>query len=91
MNKSELVDAIVAKSGETKRKTEGFLEAFIETIVETIAKGEKISVVGFGSFERRHRDARKGRNPRTGKPLSIKAKDYPAFTPGKGFRDKVAG
>lgn len=63
MNKAELVDAIVKKTGETKRKTEGYLDAFVETVMEEVAKGGKVSVVGFGSFERRHREARMGRNP----------------------------
>lgn len=91
MNKAELVDAIVKKTGETKRKTEGYLDAFVETVMEEVAKGGKVSVVGFGSFERRHREARMGRNPRSGEPIQIAAKDYPAFTPGKGFREKVGG
>ncbi|MBD3167674.1 hypothetical protein GF324_13825 [bacterium] len=90
MNKAELVDAIAKKTGETKRKTEGFVDAFVETVMDTVAKGEKVSVVGFGNFERKHREARKGRNPRTGDVIQIDAKNYPAFTPGKGFKDKVS-
>ncbi|HEB84802.1 MAG TPA: HU family DNA-binding protein [Bacteroidetes bacterium] len=90
MNKAELVDAIAKATGETKRKTEGFLDAFVETVVGAVAKGNKVSIVGFGNFERKHRDARKGRNPRTGQTINIAAKNYPSFTPGKGFKDKVA-
>ncbi len=89
MNKADLVDAIAKKTNETKRKTEGFIDAFVETVMETVAKDDKVSIVGFGSFEKKHRDARKGRNPRTGDPIQIEAKDYPAFSPGKGFKDKV--
>ncbi|MBZ0264665.1 HU family DNA-binding protein [bacterium] len=93
MNKAELVDAIVGMMGEntTKRKAEGFIDAFTATVMEAVSKGDKVSIVGFGSFEKRHREARKGRNPRTGDTINIEAKDYPAFTPGKGFRDKVSG
>lgn len=90
MNKAELVDAIARKTGETKRLTEGFVDAMIETLIETVAEGDKVSIVGFGSFEKKHREARKGRNPRTGETIEIAAKSYPAFTPGKGFKDKVA-
>jgi len=90
MNKAELVDALAKKTGETKRMNEGFVDAFVETVIETVAKGEKVSIVGFGSFEKKHRSARSGRNPRTGETIQIAAKDYPAFGPGKGFKDKIA-
>ena len=91
MNKAELVEAVVGMTGDTKRKTEDFIDAFTKTVMEAVAKGDKVSIVGFGNFERRHRGERKGRNPRTGDPITIEAKDYPAFTPGKGFRDIIAG
>ncbi len=91
MNKAELVDAVAAKTGETKRAAEGFLNSFVEIVTDAVAKGEKVSVVGFGNFEQKKREARKGRNPRTGETINIAAKKYPAFSPGKGFKDKVAG
>ncbi len=90
MNKAELVDAIAKKTGETKRLSEGFVDAFVKTVVETVGKGEKVSIVGFGSFEKKHREARTGRNPRTGEAIQIAAKNYPAFSPGKGFKDSIA-
>jgi len=90
MNKAELVDALAKKTGETKRMSEGFVDALVETVIETVGKGEKVSVVGFGSFEKKHREARSGRNPRTGETIQIAAKDYPSFSPGKGFKDKIA-
>lgn len=90
MNKAELVDAIAKKTGETKRLSEGFVDAFVETVINAVSKGEKVSIVGFGSFEKKRREARTGRNPRTGQTIKIAAKSYPSFSPGKGFKDKVA-
>ena len=90
MNKAELVEAIAKETKETKRNTEAFLNAFVTAVIKSVAKGGKVSIVGFGSFERKRRGARKGRNPRTGQTINIKAKNYPAFSPGKGFKDKVA-
>ena len=89
MNKAELVDAVAKATGETKRSSERFLNAFVETVTGAIANGEKVSIVGFGNFERKRREARKGRNPRTGETINIPAKKYPAFSPGKGLKDKV--
>lgn len=65
MNKSELIAAMAAKTGETKKSAEANLNAFIETVSEALVKGEKVQLVGFGSFETRKKAARKGRNPRT--------------------------
>ncbi len=90
MNKAELVDAVAKKTGQTKRMTEGFVDAMIETVMDSVSKGDKVSIVGFGSFEKRDRKARTGRNPRTNETIEIPAKSYPAFSPGKGFKDKVA-
>ena len=70
------------------RKT--ILSATIETIETTVKKGEKVTLVGFGTFERRERAARKGRNPQTGKEIKIAAKKVPAFSAGKKFKDAVA-
>jgi DNA-binding protein HU-beta len=90
MNKGELVDMIAQKAAVTKKDAEMILDATLETIVEAVAEGEKISLVGFGSFEKRHRKARDGRNPQTGEPLKIPATDVPGFSAGKGFKEKVA-
>jgi DNA-binding protein HU-beta len=91
MNKGELVDAIAEKANVAKKEADAVLSAAIETIVETVASGEKITVVGFGSFEKRDRKAREGRNPRTGETMTIAATSVPAFSAGKLFKEKVAG
>jgi DNA-binding protein HU-beta len=91
MNKGELIDAITEKTNVTKKEADAVLSAAIETIVETVASGEKITVVGFGSFEKRDRQAREGRNPRTGETMTIAATSVPAFSAGKLFKEKVAG
>ena len=90
MNKSELIDAISENSGLGKGKTELFLNTFMEVIIETVANGDKIQLVGFGTFEKRHRDARVGRNPKTGDELKIPAVDVPAFKAGKNFKEACA-
>ena len=90
MNKGELVDAIAEKAQVTKKDADAILTATIESIMEAVADGEKVTLVGFGSFEPRKRSAREGRNPQTGKTISIPETIVPAFAPGKGFKDKVA-
>ena len=87
MNKSELVDAIVAKTGETKKATEATLNAFLETVVSALQKGEKVQLVGFGTFEVRERAKRKGRNPQTGEEIVIPASKAPVFKAGKNLKD----
>ncbi|MBB1522958.1 MAG: HU family DNA-binding protein [Clostridiales bacterium] len=89
MNKSELVDAIVAKTGETKKATEATLNAFLETVVSALQKGEKVQLVGFGTFEVRERAKRKGRNPQTGEEIVIPASKAPVFKAGKNLKDNV--
>jgi DNA-binding protein HU-beta len=69
MKKAELVAAIVEKTGAKKKDVEAFVKAFVETVEEALAKGEKVSLIGFGTFGVRERAARKGVNPKTGKPL----------------------
>jgi DNA-binding protein HU-beta len=91
MNKGELVDAIAIKTNVTKKEADAVLTATLETIIETIASGEKITLVGFGSFEKRDRQAREGRNPSTGESMTIAATSVPAFSAGKLFKEKVAG
>ena len=89
MNKAELVAAVAAKTGETKKAAESTVNAFVEVITEELAKGEKIQLVGFGSFEVKKRAARKGRNPQTGEEIKIPASKAPAFKAGKALKDAV--
>ncbi len=91
MNKGELVDAIAANSGTTKAQADAILSATLETIVDAVADGDKVTLVGFGSFEPRDRAAREGRNPKTGKALKIPATTVPAFSAGKAFKERVKG
>ena len=91
MNKGELVAAIADKSGITKRQADDILSATVDTIVDTVSFGDKVTLVGFGTFESRDRKARQGRNPQTGKKLKIPATTVPAFSAGKAFKEKVAG
>lgn len=90
MNKAELVTAISERTGLEKNKVENFLNAFTEVVTEDVASGNKVQLVGFGTFERRHREARTGRNPKTGVEIHIDAVDVPAFKPGKLFKDAVS-
>ena len=89
MNKAELVETISEKTGATKKVVEAQVEAFIETIAESLKKGEKVQLVGFGSFEVRKRAARKGRNPQTGAEMKIPASLAPVFKAGKALKDAV--
>ena len=89
MNKAELVETISEKTGATKKVVEAQVEAFIETIAESLKKGEKVQLVGFGSFEVRKRAARKGRNPQTGAEMKIPASSAPVFKDGKALKDAV--
>ena len=83
MNKTELTSAIAEKSGLTKVDAGKALAAFVETVQETMKKGERITLVGFGTFSVLDRPAREGRNPRTGKKIKIAAKKVAKFKPGK--------
>ena len=89
MNKSDLVRSIAEKTDMTLRESEAMLKAFTETVVDTVANGEKVSLVGFGSFDVVERKARTGRNPATGEKIQIKARKVPKFTAGKDFRNSV--
>lgn len=91
MNKSDLIAAVAAKTGETKKNAEASINALIDVIAETLASGDKIQLVGFGSFEVRQRAPRKGRNPQTGKEMKIAAKKAPVFKAGKALKDAVNG
>ena len=90
MNKTELVAALTAKTGTAKKDAEKALNAVVEVITETLAKGEKVQIVGFGSFELKCRDARMGRNPKTKEAIEIPASRVPVFKAGKAFKDAVA-
>jgi DNA-binding protein HU-beta len=91
MNKGELVDAIAIKANVTKKEADAVLSAVIETIVEAVSSGDKVTLVGFGSFEKRDRAQREGRNPKTGETMTIAATSVPGFSAGKLFKEKVAG
>lgn len=89
MNKTELVDAIAKKTDLSKKDSEKALKAFIDTVADELAKGEKIQLVGFGTFEVIERAAREGRNPLTGEKMQIKASKAPKFKAGKALKDAV--
>ena len=87
MNKAELIAAIAAKTGETKKTAEKLVNAFVETVTEALTEGDKVQLVGFGSFEVRKRAARKGRNPQTKEEIKIPASKAPVFKAGKALKD----
>ena len=89
MNKSELCAAIAAKTGLTKKDAEKCTGAFVETVIESMKKGERVQVVGFGTFEVRERPARNARNPRTGETIAIEASKAPVFKAGKTLRESL--
>ena len=89
MNKTELVAAIAEKANLTKKDSEAALVAMVEAVTEALAKGDKVQVIGFGSFEVKNRAARTGRNPKTKETLEIPASKYPVFKAGKALKDKV--
>lgn len=89
VNKSELVTSISEKSKLTKKDAEIVLKAFIDSVEEALENGEKVQLVGFGTFETRERAARTGRNPRTKEEIEIPASVVPVFKAGKEFKEKV--
>lgn len=89
MNKGELINALSAKTGCTKKASEESLNALLEIIKESLVKGEKVQLVGFGSFETKTRAARKGKNPQTGAEMKIPACKAPAFKAGKALKDII--
>lgn len=90
MNKSELVDVIATKASLTKKDADVVLSAVVEAIMDAVTSGEKVTLVGFGTFEARARQAREGRNPSTGKPIQVPATTVPGFSAGKLFKEAVA-
>ena len=89
MNKTDLVSAIAAKSGLSKKNSEAALNAFVASVEDAMKNGEKVVLVGFGTFEVRNRAARKGRNPQTKKEITIPASKAPVFKAGKGLKELV--
>ena len=89
MNKAELVAELATKTGNTKKASEEAVNAFIDVVTEALKKGEKVQLVGFGSFEVRKRAARKGRNPQTKEEIKIPASKAPVFKAGKALKDLV--
>ena len=89
MNKAELIAAIAAKTGDTKKAAEASVNAFVEVVTDALVEGDKVQLVGFGSFEVRKRAARKGRNPQTKEEIKIPASKAPVFKDGKALKDLV--
>ena len=90
MNKTELIAAVAAKTGLTKKEAEKVVNATIDTITESLVQGDKVNVSGFGIFEVKAREARVGRNPRTKETIQIPATKLPAFKASKTLKDAVA-
>ncbi len=89
MNKADLVAAMAEKAGVSKKDAEASLKAFTDVVAEELKKGEKIQLVGFGTFEVSERAARTGRNPQTGAEMTIAASKAPKFKPGKALKDSL--
>lgn len=89
MNKTELVAAIAEKAQITKKDADAALKTFTDVVSDELKKGEKIQLVGFGTFEVSERPAREGRNPRTGETMTIAASKQPKFKPGKALKDAI--
>ena len=91
MNKTELVEAIAKQAGLSKKASDDAVKAFVETVTKELKKGEKVTLIGFGTFEVSKRAARTGRNPQTGKEMKIAASKAPKFKAGKALKDAVNG
>jgi len=89
MNKAELIEEVASQTGLTKRTAREAVDAVVSAISDCLAKGEKVTLVGFGTFGVRQRKARTGRNPRTGAALQIPAKRVARFIPGKTLKEKI--
>lgn len=89
MNKNELVEAVVEKTGASKKEADAIIKATFDSITEAMAAGDKVSLIGFGNFEVRERSARTGKNPRTGEAIEIAACKAPSFKAGKALKDAV--
>lgn len=89
MNKTDLITKIAERSQLSKKDAEKALNAFIDVVTEAVAADDKVQLIGFGTFERRRREKRSGRDPRSGEPIEIPASNTPAFKAGKAFKDAV--
>lgn len=89
MNKTELIAAVENKTGLEKKQAEAAVKAFTDVVAEELKKGEKVQIVGFGTFEVSERAAREGRNPHTGETMKIAASKAPRFKAGKALKDAV--
>lgn len=89
MTKAELVEEVARVAELTKKDSEVIVETVFESIIQSLNEGQKIELRGFGSFRVRHRQARRGRNPKTGDPVDIPAKQVPYFKPGKELKDLI--
>ena len=89
MNKSELIVALAQKAELSKKDAEKALTAFVDVVTESLKAGDKVQLVGFGSFEVKERPARVGRNPRTGESMTYPACKVPVFKPGKALKDAI--
>ncbi len=89
MNKTELIAAVAAKIGATRKDTEVMVNAMLETIGDELAAGGRVQLVGFGAFETKHREPRVGRNPKTKEPVEIPATTVPVFKAGKALKEKI--
>ena len=90
MNKTELITAVAEKSGLSKKDAEKALAAVVDSLTDAMVKGDKVQLVGFGSFESKTREARMGRNPKTKETIKIPATRVPVFKAGKALKDAVA-
>lgn len=89
MNKTELVNAVALKSELTKKDADKAVAAVLDAIKEAVAAGDKVQLIGFGTFEAKERAARECRNPRTGETITVEASKVPSFKAGQGFKDAV--
>ena len=89
MNKTQLIEAVAAKTELTKKDAEAAVNAAIAAVVEALKAGDKVQLMGFGTFEVKERAARTGRNPQTGEAIEIAASKAPAFSAGKAFKDAI--
>ena len=90
MNKTELISAVAGKTNITKKDTEAVISATLDAITEALANGDKVALAGFGIFEVKTREARTGRNPRTGETMEIAASKVPSFKAYNGLKDSVS-
>lgn len=90
MTKQDLIDIVSEKSGLTKKETGAILDTILDTITETMKQGEKVALVGFGTFEAKTRKARQGRNPATGETIEIAARTVPSFKAGRALKDALS-